>query len=422
MADEKVPDLPAASSINDADLAYVVQGGTDKKSLFSTIKTYITSALSAIYVPLTRTLTFGGITKSLAADRTWSPSDIIDGGIGNTQGDILYRGASAWTVLAPSTDGNVLTTHSTAANPTWTTPTTGAPTTAHYLTSQSESGLSNEVNLGALTTGLLKGSVTGSVSTISSITDSSTNWDTAYTERHQWDGGATNLVAATGRTSLGATTVGTAIFTVTNPSAIQFLKVNADNSVTLEDAATFRGDIGAGTGGGDASTNTATSVDAEITLFSSTTGKLLKRATGTGIATVTIGVLGTITQPSGTVVGTSDTQTLSNKRTTPRVTTITSSATPTINTDNCDCVTITALAAAISTMTTNLSGTPTNFDKLIFRIKDDGTARAISWGASFVAKGVALPTTTVISKLLTVGFIYDTVATTWGCVASAQEA
>ncbi len=421
MADEKWSDLPAASTVADADITCVVQSGTNKKSAMSVIKTYITSALSAIYVPLTRTLTFGGITKSLAADRTWSPSDIIDGGIGNTQGDILYRGASAWTVLAPSTDGNLLTTHGAAANPTWTAP-SGAPSTAHYLTSQSESGLSNEVNLGALTTGLLKGSVTGSVSTISAITDSSTNWDTAFTERHQWDGGATNLVAATGRTSLGATTVGGNIFTVTNPSAIRFLKVNADNSVTLEDASTFRGDIGAGTGGGDASTNTATSVDAEITLFSSTTGKLLKRATGTGIATVTSGVLGTITQPSGTVVGTSDTQTLSNKRTTPRVTTITSSATPTINTDNCDCVTITALAAAISTMTTNLSGTPTNFDKLIFRIKDDGTARAISWGASFVAKGVALPTTTVISKLLTVGFIYDTVATTWGCVASAQEA
>lgn len=106
----------------------------------------------------------------------------------------------------------------------------------------------------------------------------------------------------------------------------------------------------------------------------------------------------------------------------PRITTITSSATPTINTDNCDCVTITALAAAINTMSTNLSGTPVNFQKLIFRIKDDGTARAITWGASFVAKGAALPTTTILGKLLTVGFIYDTVAATWGCVAVAQEA
>lgn len=114
--------------------------------------------------------------------------------------------------------------------------------------------------------------------------------------------------------------------------------------------------------------------------------------------------------------------TLTNKRITPRVTTITSHATPTINTDNCDAVTITAQAEAITSMTTNLSGTPTNFQKLMVRIKDNGTARAITWGASFEAKGVALPTTTVISKVLTVGFIYDSVTSKWGCVASAQEA
>lgn len=109
-------------------------------------------------------------------------------------------------------------------------------------------------------------------------------------------------------------------------------------------------------------------------------------------------------------------------RITPRVTTIASSATPTIDTDDADAVTITALATAITSMTTNLSGTPTNFQRLIVRIKDDGTARAITWGAGFAAMGAALPTTTVISKVLTVGFIYDTVTSTWGCVAIAQEA
>lgn len=36
-----------------------------------------------------------------------------------------------------------------------------------------------------------------------SITNNSTNWNTAYTDRLKWDGGATGLVAATGRTSLG---------------------------------------------------------------------------------------------------------------------------------------------------------------------------------------------------------------------------
>lgn len=113
--------------------------------------------------------------------------------------------------------------------------------------------------------------------------------------------------------------------------------------------------------------------------------------------------------------------TLANKRIQKRVTSITSSATPTINTDDCDAVNITALAAAITSMTANLSGAPNDFDTLIFRIKDNGTARAITWGASFLAGGVALPTTTVISKVLTVGFIYDTVKTAWSCIASAQE-
>lgn len=80
------------------------------------------------------------------------------------------------------------------------------------------------------------------------------------------------------------------------------------------------------------------------------------------------------------VLTTSNTKTSTNKRFTPRVTSTASSATPTINTDNTDAVDITALAADITSMTTSLSGTPTNFDKLIIRIKDNGTSRAITWG------------------------------------------
>jgi len=106
----------------------------------------------------------------------------------------------------------------------------------------------------------------------------------------------------------------------------------------------------------------------------------------------------------------------------PRVSSEASSATPTINVNNVSCHSITALAAAITSMTTNLSGTPRNFQTLIIRIKDNGTARAITWGASFEAKGVSLPTTTVISKVLTVGFLYDSVSGKFGCVAVAQEA
>ena len=109
-------------------------------------------------------------------------------------------------------------------------------------------------------------------------------------------------------------------------------------------------------------------------------------------------------------------------RVNPRVSTETSSATPTINTDNVDAHSITALALAVTSMTTNLSGTPVNFEKLTIRFLDDGTGRAITWGASFQAMGVALPTTTTASKVLTVGFIFDSVDSKWGCVAVSEEA
>jgi hypothetical protein len=75
-----------------------------------------------------------------------------------------------------------------------------------------------------------------------------TNWDTAYTDRNKWDGGATGLTASTGRASLGANTVGSNLFTLVNPSAITFIRVNADNSISTLDASSFRTAIGAGVG------------------------------------------------------------------------------------------------------------------------------------------------------------------------------
>lgn len=139
-------------------------------------------------------------------------------------------------------------------------------------------------------------------------------------------------------------------------------------------------------------------------------GAYINAPTGAG-ANHALGLAGNLVLLSGYIDG----------RIKPRVTSIVSDATPTINTDNCDAVTITALATNITSFTTNLSGTPNNFDKLMIRIKDDGTARTLAFGASFEAKGVALPTTTVISKVLTIGFVWDSVTSKWGCVSSAQE-
>jgi len=46
-------------------------------------------------------------------------TQVLDATAGNSQGSIIYRGASAWTVLAPGTAGQVLTTGGTGADPSW---------------------------------------------------------------------------------------------------------------------------------------------------------------------------------------------------------------------------------------------------------------------------------------------------------------
>lgn len=159
------------------------------------------------------------------------------------------------------------------------------------------------------------------------------------------------------------------------------------------------------------------------------TGAVLNFANGnvavthsSGILTMGTGDLQITTAGTNaaSVVTNAGTQTLTNKRKSPRTGSVASSATPTINTDNVDNFDITALAAAITSMTTNLSGTPTTDQTFWLSITDNGTARAITWGASFESSGtIALPTTTVISTRLDVGFVWNTVTSKWRCVAVA---
>lgn len=112
------------------------------------------------------------------------------------------------------------------------------------------------------------------------------------------------------------------------------------------------------------------------------------------------------------------TETLTNKRFTPRVLGTTSSATPSINTDNCDIYQLTAQTADITSF--NMSGTPVEGDCLIIEITGTG-ARAIDWNGGtdyFESSTVTLPTTTVTTAKLTVGFLYNDVTNLWRCVGA----
>jgi len=196
---------------------------------------------------------------------TWSATSIAPakGGTGLTtapaQDVIVYGGGSlSFSTLAPPSSGTNVLTWTSGIGITWTTKQVGTVTSVGMTV---PTGLS--VTPASITTsGTFAVTYTAGYSI--PTTASQTNWDTAYNDRLKWDGGSSGLTAATGRTSLGATTVGSNLFTLTNPSAVTFLRINADNSVSTLDAATFRTAIGAGTGSG-----TVTSVTASSPLASS---------------------------------------------------------------------------------------------------------------------------------------------------------
>jgi hypothetical protein len=128
----------------------------------------------------------------------------------------------------------------------------------------------------------------------------------------------------------------------------------------------------------------------------------------------------TMTFPGATdtVAGLAAAQTLSNKRIKARVVAVTQAAAPAINTDNMDKAVITGLAQAVTSFTTNLTGTPNDGDVLVLYITDNGTARALAWGAKFASTSVALPTTTVASTTLRVFLLWNAAASVWECTGT----
>jgi len=100
------------------------------------------------------------------------------------------------------------------------------------------------------------------------------------------------------------------------------------------------------------------------------------------------------------------------------VTSITSGATITPPSGNSQ-YNITALA--VDATFAEPSGTPEAGLKLILRLKDNGTARNLSWNSIYRAVNCTLPTQTTAGKLTYIGLVYNSTDSKWDAIAVVTE-
>jgi hypothetical protein len=182
-------------------------------------------------------------------------------------------------------------------------PTTGVTVTSGFKALVAWNGsdfvkvASTLVNLASEVTGTLPIANGGTGTTSTTFTNLTTNVTGTLPIAN---GGTNATTAPAARTSLGATTLGANVFTITNPSAITFPQFNADNTVSALDAASFRTAIGAGSGGGSVTSVSGTGTVNGISLSGTVTtyGSLTLGGTLSNVS-LTTQVTGTLPVANG---------------------------------------------------------------------------------------------------------------------------
>lgn len=307
-------------------------------------------------------------------------------GAGGTLGTAAFTNASAYEVPLTFSTGLTRSVNTITVN-----------------TSQNISTLSNLTSNGLVTTsggtGALSITVPGTGILTFLATPSSANLAAAVTD----ETGSGALVFATSPT-LVTPVLGVATATSINKITITAPATGA--TLTLVDGTTVTGPAASGTimtlGNAETVSGVKTFNDGSVKLSGATSGASTLKAPA--VASTYVHTLPAMTTTLSSVGSTTET-----------TNTATVVAIAGINHTH----TITALAAG------NTFGVPTvatgaldDTCQLIIRIKDNGTARALSWNAIFRASSdLALPTTTVISKTLYVGFKYNVADTKWDLLA-----
>lgn len=102
-----------------------------------------------------------------------------------------------------------------------------------------------------------------------------------------------------------------------------------------------------------------------------------------------------------------------------KISSVGDTATVSVNCDSYNCVDVAGIAQNFTIA--NPTGTPVNMQKLLYRIKDAGAAKNISYGDQFQSRGIIMPTTTIAGKYTTMLFIRNTATSTWDLIGLDQE-
>lgn len=236
--------------------------------------------------------------------------------------------------------------------------------------------------------------------------------------------GTVTSVAATAGTGISVTgspitTSGTLNITNTAPDQIVALTQGGTTTITgtypnftISSADQFQGTV----------TSVAATVPSFLSVSGSpitTSGTLAITLSGTALP-IANGGTGATTLAGASIATYTGTETLTNKRIDPRVTSAASASSLTPSVATADVYAYTALAAGLTINAP--TGTPVDGDKLMFRLLDNGTSRSLTWDATYTVIGVTLPTATTISKTTYVGCIYNANNTRWDVIAVTTQA
>jgi hypothetical protein len=425
-------------------LVYQSAAATSTFLALGTTNYVLTAGATAPQYVAQSTLSVGSATTATTA------TNLAGGGAGYVP---YQSGAGATAFLGIGTTGQVLTSNGTSA-PTWSTPTSYATVTDDTTTAgtryplfanQTTGNLSTEYvsstklqfnpstgiftstgfsGSGASLTSLTAGNLSGTIP--SAVLGNSTVYIGTTAVLLNRASGSISLTGTNIDGSAGSATTATTATTATNATNTAI----TDDTTTITSVyptwvTTTTGNLPQKTSSTKLSFIPNTGVLSATGFAGAGTGltgtaSSLTAGNVSGIVAIANGGTGATTLAGASIATYTGTETLTNKRIDPRVTSAASASSLTPSVATADVYAYTALAAGLTINAP--TGTPVDGDKLIFRLLDNGTPQTLTWNATFTVIGVTLPTTTTASKTTYVGCIYNANNTCWDVIAVTTQA